>query len=55
MGEEIKRDYATSKKTITTLLKLKIFLCQNSGVVVGLAIMYVLGRYGERLENLVQF
>lgn len=54
MGDEIEKDYIEAKKPITTKLKLKILLCQNSGLILGFAIMFVLGKYGEHLENLVK-
>ena len=55
MGDEVEKDYIESKKPITIFLKLKIFLCQNSGVVHGIILMFALGKYGSYLENLVQF
>jgi hypothetical protein len=55
MADEVEKDYIESKKSITTILKLKIFLCQNSGVILGVMIMFLLARYGTHLENLVYF
>ncbi|CAF0813565.1 unnamed protein product [Rotaria sordida] len=54
MGDEIEKDYIRAKKPITTVLKLKILLCQNSGLILGFVIMFLLGKYGERLEKLVK-
>jgi hypothetical protein len=54
MADEVEKDYIESKQPITIILKLKIFLCQNSGVILGVTIMFLLGRYGRHLENLVQ-
>lgn len=55
MGDEIVKDYLEAKQPITTVLKLKILLCQNSGLIFGVVIMFVLGKYGEDLENLIKF
>lgn len=54
MGDEIEKDYIEANKTVTVLLKLKILLCQNTGLIVGFVIMFLLGKYGEHLENLVK-
>jgi hypothetical protein len=54
MGDEIEKDYFLSKRSVTIFFKLKILLCQNSGVILGVAIMFLLGKYGTYLENLVQ-
>ena len=54
MGDEIEKDHIDAKKPITTGLKLKILLCQNSGLILGFVIMFLLGKYGEHLENLVK-
>ena len=54
MGDEIEKDHIDAKKPITTVLKLKILLCQNSGLILGFVIMFLLGKYGEYLENLVK-
>jgi hypothetical protein len=54
MGDEVEKDYIESKKPVTICLKLKILLCQNSGVILGVAIMFLLGKYGTHLENLVK-
>ncbi len=53
MADEVEKDYIESKKPITVILKLKIFLCQNSGVILGVVIMFLLAKYGTHLENLV--
>ena len=53
MGNEIENDCIQAKQPITTVLKIKILLCQNSGLVLGFFIMFLLGKYGENLENLV--
>jgi hypothetical protein len=55
MGDEIEKDYLENGQPITVSLKLRILLCQNGGLIFGVAIMYVLGKYGERLENLIQY
>ncbi|CAF1168726.1 unnamed protein product [Rotaria sp. Silwood1] len=55
MGDEIEKDYIDTKKSITTILKLKILLCQNSGVILGVIIMFLLGKYGTHLESLIEF
>ncbi|CAF3425069.1 unnamed protein product [Rotaria socialis] len=54
MGDEIEKDYIEAKKPVTIKLKLNILLCQNSGLILGFVIMFVLGKYGEHLENLVK-
>jgi hypothetical protein len=54
MGDEVEKYYIESKQSITIFLKLKILLCQNSGVILGVVIMFLLGKYGTHLENLVQ-
>jgi hypothetical protein len=54
MGDEIEKDHIEEKKPITTGLKLRILLCQNSGLILGFVIMFLLGKYGEHLENLVK-
>ncbi|CAF3347643.1 unnamed protein product, partial [Rotaria sp. Silwood1] len=54
MGDEIEKDYIEAKKPITTVFKLKILICQNSGLILGFIIMFFLGKYGEHLENLVK-
>jgi hypothetical protein len=54
MGDEIEKDKIEAKQPITTVLKLKILLCQNSGLILGFVIMFLLGKYGEYLENLVK-
>ncbi|UJR22579.1 hypothetical protein I4U23_025625 [Adineta vaga] len=54
MGDEIEKDYLESKRPITIGLKLKILCCQNSGIILGVVIMFLLGKYGTYLENLVQ-
>lgn len=55
MGDEIERDYLDTHQTVSIGLKLKILLCQNSGLVLGVMIMFFLGKYGEHLETLVKF
>jgi hypothetical protein len=54
MGDEIEKDHIEAKKPITTGLKLRILLCQNSGLILGFVIMFLLGKYGEHLENLMK-
>jgi hypothetical protein len=53
MGDEIEKGYLQAKQPVTIVLKLKILLCQNSGVILGVVIMFVLGKYGAHLENFV--
>ncbi|UJR26498.1 hypothetical protein I4U23_007825 [Adineta vaga] len=55
MGDEIEKDYIAAKQPITTVLKLKILFCQNSGLILGFVIMFILGKYGGDLENLAKF
>lgn len=55
MGDEIEKDYLETNQPVTIGLKLKILLCQNSGLVLGVMIMFFLGKYGEYLETLVKF
>lgn len=50
IGDEIERDYIESKQSINILVRLKIFLCQNSGIIFGVIVMYLLARYGEKLQ-----
>ncbi|CAF4228259.1 unnamed protein product, partial [Adineta steineri] len=54
MGDEVEKDFMNLQKPITIYLKLKILFYQNSGVVLGIAIMFLLAKYGTHLENLVQ-
>ncbi|CAF0895566.1 unnamed protein product [Adineta steineri] len=54
MGDEVEKDFMNSQKPITIYLKLKILFYQNSGVILGIAIMFLLAKYGTHLENLVQ-
>lgn len=49
MGDEIEKDYIESKQSITIFLKLKIFLCQNSGIILGVIIIFLLGKFGTNL------
>lgn len=51
IGDEIERDYLESKQSVTKFVKLKIFICQNSGVILGVSLMFLLARYGGYLEN----
>ncbi|CAF2515211.1 unnamed protein product [Rotaria sp. Silwood2] len=51
MGHEIEKDYATANLPITRILKLKILLSQNIGVILGMAIMFLLAKYGEILSQ----
>ncbi|CAF1011390.1 unnamed protein product [Adineta ricciae] len=55
MGDEIEKDYLALNQPITNVLKLKILLCQNSGLILGFIIMFILGKYGGDLEGLVKF
>jgi hypothetical protein len=54
MGDEIENIYIQRQKPITIFLKFKILLCQNSGIIFGVAIMYLLAKYSTHLEDLVQ-
>lgn len=54
MGDEIEKDYIEANQPITAGLRLKILLCQNIGFVLGVSVMFLLGKYGEHLENLVK-
>ncbi|CAF3235147.1 unnamed protein product [Rotaria sp. Silwood2] len=49
MGDEIEKDHIDSKKSITTILKLKILLCQNSGFILGVILMFLLGKYDQAI------
>ncbi|CAF4728693.1 unnamed protein product [Rotaria sp. Silwood1] len=51
MGHEIEKDHAMTNKPITRILKLKILLCQNMGVIFGIAVMFLLAKYGETLSH----
>lgn len=55
MGDEIEKDYIDSKIPVTVVTKLKILLFQNSGVIMGVTIMFLLGKYGTHLESLINF
>lgn len=55
MGDEIEKDYREENRPVTVGLKLKILLCQNSGLLIGVILMFVLGKFGSQLENLVHF
>ncbi|CAM2726371.1 unnamed protein product [Rotaria socialis] len=55
MGDEIEKDYIDSKQSVTILLKVKILLFQNSGVILGVTIMFLLAKYGKHLENFISF
>ncbi len=54
MGDEIEKDHIEAKRPITVGLKLRILLCQNSGLILGFVIMFLLGKYGQHLENIVK-
>ena len=54
MGDEIEKDHLQSKQQITIVFKLKILFCQNSGIILGVIIMFLLGKYGTYLENLIE-
>ncbi|CAF3416084.1 unnamed protein product [Rotaria socialis] len=51
IGHEIEKDYTTANKPITRKLRLEILLSQNIGVVLGIAIMFLLAKYGEILSQ----
>ena len=51
MGEEIEKDTLKEKKPITRILKMKILLTQNLGVITGVASMYLSAKYGDFLES----
>lgn len=55
MGNEIEKDYQQNRRPVNRMLKLKIIFSQNVGVVVGIAIMFGLGKYGDLLSNYVPF
>jgi len=51
MGNEIEKDYLIANKPITKMLKIKILLSQNVGVIIGIATMFFLAKYGEILSQ----
>ena len=51
MGNEIKKDYLKANKPVTKCLKFEILLTQNLGVISGVAIMFLLAKYGEVLSE----
>lgn len=51
MGTEIEKDHAILNKPTTKILKLEILLSQNMGIVFGIAIMFLLAKYGELLSQ----
>lgn len=51
MGNEIEKDYLNANKPVTILLKIKILLSQNFGVIIGIATMFLLAKYGEILSE----
>lgn len=51
MGNEIEKDYLTAKKPVTIFLKLKILFSQNFGIIIGIATMFLLAKYGEVLSQ----
>ncbi|CAF0804384.1 unnamed protein product [Rotaria sordida] len=51
MGHEIEKDNAIANRPVTNMLKLKILFSQNMGVVLGIAIMFLLAKYGETLSQ----
>ncbi len=53
MGEEIEKDYIQDNLPITIVLRIKILLCQNIGLVFGIIIMFVLAKYSKNLESLI--
>ena len=55
MGDEIEKDALEAQRPVTKGFRLKILLCQNSGLVLGIAIMFILAKYGGHLEHLVTF
>lgn len=55
MGDEIEKDAIEAQRPITKAFRLKILLCQNSGLVLGIAIMFILAKFGGHLESFVNF
>ena len=51
MGNEIEKDYSMERKPITKWLKIRILLSQNLGVLIGLATIYFLAKYGDSLAQ----
>jgi len=51
MGDEIEKDYFIANKPVTKMLKVKILLSQNAGVIIGIATMFLLAKYGEILSK----
>ncbi|CAF1414495.1 unnamed protein product [Adineta ricciae] len=51
MGEEIEKDTLKENKPISRILKTKILLTQNLGVITGVASMYLSAKYGDFLES----
>jgi hypothetical protein len=51
MGNEIEKDYHNCNRPVTITLKLKILFSQNIGVVGGIAVMFLLAKYGEILSQ----
>ena len=55
MGNEIEKDYHKTHQSVTLKLKLQILFCQNIGLVFGILLMFVLGKYGEQLTDSLPF
>jgi hypothetical protein len=55
MGNEIETDYQKAHRPVTLLLKLQILFCQNVGLVFGILLMFVLGKYGDDLTDALPF
>ena len=55
MGDEIEKDAIEEQRSISKGFRLKILLCQNSGLVLGISIMFILAKYGGHLETFVPF
>ncbi|CAF1260515.1 unnamed protein product [Adineta steineri] len=51
MGDEIEKDFVMENKTVSKMLKIKILITQNLGVIAGIAIMFLLAKYGEVLSE----
>lgn len=51
MGNEIEKDYTVARKPITKWLKIRILLSQNLGILIGLATIYFLAKYGDHLAQ----
>ena len=53
MGKDIRNDYLRGNSSRS--LKLRIFLSENIGLICGILLMFLLGKYGEQILNLSSF